>query len=69
MANTGIMHLSFKQGGRPFCNTRRSIMSTTPALAEDSLNWADRTCIKCQQALAKMRALAARRDPRWPTSV
>ena len=34
MANAGIMHLSFKQGGRPFCNTRRSIMSTTPDLAD-----------------------------------
>jgi hypothetical protein len=65
MANQGIMHLSFKQGGLPFCNTRRSIMSTTPEL---SAEW-PRICTKCEAALAKMRERAALRDPAWPKSV
>ncbi len=47
MANQGIMHLSSSQGGRPFCRTRRSIMSTTPALAKD---W-PRICAKCARSI------------------
>lgn len=45
MANQGIMHLSSRQGGKPYCNSKRAIMSTT----EDRI-WHDgweRVCNKC----------------------
>ena len=57
MANAGIMHLSFKVGGRPFCNTRRSIMSTTPEHADE---W-PLICLKCQAAHSAMKERAARK--------
>jgi hypothetical protein len=44
MANQGIMHLAFEQGGKPFCRTRRSIMSTTVELSSE---W-PRVCVKCK---------------------
>jgi len=51
MANTGIIHLAFQRGGKPFCNTRRSIMSTT---VEESQKWG-KVCKKCEATLLKMR--------------
>lgn len=43
MANQGIIHLAYKPGGKPFCNSRRAIMSTTP----DKVGGFERTCVKC----------------------
>lgn len=44
MANQGIMHLATKCGGRPYCGTRRAIMTTTEDKAKD---WS-RICVKCE---------------------
>ena len=58
MANTGIMHLAYKPGARPYCNTRRAIMSTTPSEAK---GWT-RICIKCASNFAAMKARQAARE-------
>lgn len=52
MANQGIIHLAHSVGGKPFCNTRRSHMSTT---IEASEKWPV-ICQKCSAILAKWRA-------------
>ncbi|WP_140427035.1 hypothetical protein [Ensifer aridi] len=44
MANEGIMHLSTRPGGRPYCGSRRAHMSTTEDKAKD---W-PRICMKCE---------------------
>jgi hypothetical protein len=46
MANQGIIHLSGSQGGRPYCNSRRAIMSTTPDRIQTD-GWS-RVCVKCE---------------------
>lgn len=54
MANQGIIHLSTKQGGRPYCNSRRAIMTTT----EDRVKadgWT-RVCVKCEAIRVKYEA-------------
>lgn len=58
MANQGIIHLSFKVGGRPFCNSRRSIMSTTPDKAEGF----GRTCVKCARIHKERQDKAAKQN-------
>ena len=57
MANEGIMHLSSRRGGKPWCGTRRSHMSTT---TEHAAGW-PRICIKCQRLWDDMKARAAAR--------
>jgi len=52
MANQGIIHLAHTVGGKPFCNTRRSIMTTT---VEASTRWPV-ICKKCEATLEKWRA-------------
>lgn len=45
MANQGIMHLSIRQGGKPYCNSKSAIMSTTEdRIGQDG--W-ERVCKKC----------------------
>jgi hypothetical protein len=54
MANQGIIHLSVKMGGRPYCGSRRAIMCTT----EDRIKadgWT-RVCVKCEAIRAKFEA-------------
>lgn len=46
MANQGIMHLASRQGGKPYCNSRRAIMSTTPDRIKPD-GWV-RICAKCE---------------------
>lgn len=42
--NSGIMHWAPTRGGRPACNSRRAIMSTTGDLFEQE----PRKCLKCE---------------------
>jgi len=63
MANQGIIHLAHSRGGRPYCNTRRAIMSTTPDRIEAD-GWS-RVCAKCEAvrrnwAAKEVKAKAAR---------
>lgn len=51
MANQGIMHLSASRGGRPYCGTRRAIMSTTEDRIEAD-GWT-RICAKCEAVRLK----------------
>ncbi len=47
MANQGIIHLAHARGGRPYCNSRRAIMSTTEQrIIDDKWGW-DSVCKKC----------------------
>lgn len=61
MANQGIMHLAASQGGRPYCNSRRAIMSTTPdRISKDG--W-ERVCQKCDAVrLRYERKVASKMD-------
>jgi len=58
MANNGIIHLSFQRGGKPFCNTRRSHMSTT---VEESHKWGT-ICKRCEATLRKMQERQANKE-------
>ncbi len=60
MANQGIIHIASSRGGRPWCNTRRSHMSTT---VEALAGW-PRVCIKCQRVWDNMKARAAAKAAR-----
>ncbi len=62
MANQGIMHLSHAQGGKPYCNSNRAIMSTTPDRIKAD-GWA-RVCVKCTAVLNRYEAKRAKNDPR-----
>ena len=51
MANQGIIHLAAKRGGKPYCNTRRAIMSTTEERVK--LDGWTRVCAKCEVVRAR----------------
>jgi hypothetical protein len=56
--NQGIIHVSDRRGGTPWCRKRNAHMSTTV----DQLHTWPRVCIKCQAILHKMNARNAKRE-------
>jgi len=58
MANQGIMHLANTPGGRPLCNTKRAIMSTT----RDQVSGWSRLCAKCVAIEQKWSEERSRRE-------
>jgi hypothetical protein len=59
MANQGIMHLAAKPGGKPYCNSRRAIMSTTLDRIETDA-W-KRVCVKCNATRLRWEAKEAKK--------
>lgn len=57
MANQSIIHISTQRGGRPYCGTRRAIMSTT----EDRLHDWPRVCVKCEKVRLRYEEIRAKR--------
>lgn len=59
MANQGIIHLAHTRGGRPYCNSRRAIMSTTEDRVQAD-GWT-RVCVKCEAIRLNWAARAERK--------